>query len=564
MALDFIHRIGPDDFVAVMPTGRSGSAMQELTRDRRVLSEAIGRFKGRVHPMDQTRSPFAGRDATVEPIPSGTMDSLGMAAPQRGPGPEPRERTLRLLDVIDGVAKSLGHLVDRRKSIILFSQGTGYDLSEALRHHPEDDGIVRNPVDNVDMMVRSAVHQTVTATMRANVAVHAIDPRGVARFGQEGFLSADPDVLADRAKLGQESLVSLAEATGGRAVVRTDDFGGAVEQIIRETSTYYLLGCYPGTSTRERRFRKLEVRVTRPGLTVRARPGYWLDDGRRRQDEGTSPPSPLQDSLTGLVPASELRVVGVALPIRLADPRRSAVVLDLLVHDPSEVPSAPGERVHDRVQVGVVAVDTDADGRERARHGRVQPFVLRRGSQPGPLRFQLIDRVDLEPGRYQIRVGVESERAKKAGSVFLDVFVPDFSRASLSASGLAFAFVSPNPVPTARLDPQSAVLPIVPTAIRVFDRRQRVEVLTRISRGPKSAGPARVRLGVAGEQGDELWQHDGVVSGERLGRPGGYADFRMELPLATLPPGTYVISLDVGEPGASTAAWSTAVPFIVR
>jgi hypothetical protein len=69
---------------------------------------------------------------------------------------------------------------------------------------------------------------------------------------------------------------------------------------------------------------------------------------------------------------------------------------------------------------------------------------------------------------------------------------------------------------------------------------------------------------VAGEQGDDLWQHDGVVSGERLGRPGGYADFRMELPLATLPPGTYVISLDVGEPGASTAAWSTAVPFIVR
>ena len=72
----------------------------------------------------------------------------------------------------------------------------------------------------------------------------------------------------------------LADETGGFAAVNRNDFNGAFDRIVAENSSYYVLGYYSTNDRRDGRFRKIEVRVKRPGLLVRARSGYYEARGR--------------------------------------------------------------------------------------------------------------------------------------------------------------------------------------------------------------------------------------------------------------------------------------------
>ena len=91
----------------------------------------------------------------------------------------------------------------------------------------------------------------------------------------------------------------LSEETGGFAVVNQNDFAAAFERLVDDNSAYYLLGYYSTNDRRDGRFRKIEVRVRQPGLTVRARKGYVAPRGRagRREGRPARPPPELRAAL---------------------------------------------------------------------------------------------------------------------------------------------------------------------------------------------------------------------------------------------------------------------------
>jgi VWFA-related protein len=74
----------------------------------------------------------------------------------------------------------------------------------------------------------------------------------------------------------QNSLRVLAELTGGIAVVNQNDFTKALKRIDAETSDYYVVGYYSTNPDPTKKRRKLEVKVTRPGLNVWSRKEYSL------------------------------------------------------------------------------------------------------------------------------------------------------------------------------------------------------------------------------------------------------------------------------------------------
>ena len=92
--------------------------------------------------------------------------------------------------------------------------------------------------------------EAVRDTARNNVSVYAIDPQG--HTGNVG----------DWGK-------SFAAETGGDAWVNTNNFNGAVDRIWQESGSYYLLGYTPPIN--DHRVHRIEVRVSAPGVTVRAR-----------------------------------------------------------------------------------------------------------------------------------------------------------------------------------------------------------------------------------------------------------------------------------------------------
>jgi VWFA-related protein len=170
------------------------------------------------------------------------------------------EAVVRNRQTMDVLRRALAALEGTRgrKSVILLSKGFVYD--------PETNGF-------------KAVS---TAARRANVAIYFVDARGLVGTSSnfqasEGSPIDARDIGAAYAdiSLDAEGAVSMAEDSGGFAVHNTNDLGAGLDRINRESRIYYLIGYAPKDVKADGRFRKIDVRLSRPGLTVRARKGYF-------------------------------------------------------------------------------------------------------------------------------------------------------------------------------------------------------------------------------------------------------------------------------------------------
>ena len=111
------------------------------------------------------------------------------------------------------------------------------------------------------------------------------------------------------------SLRELSEDTGGFAVVNANDFATAFDRIVRDNSSYYAMAYYPPTE-KAGKFHKIEVRVRRPDVRVRARQGYVTPkppgaaaekSARRRRGGRDEEPDDAGDSRRARQPAAGQR-----------------------------------------------------------------------------------------------------------------------------------------------------------------------------------------------------------------------------------------------------------------
>ena len=72
----------------------------------------------------------------------------------------------------------------------------------------------------------------------------------------------------------QGGLRELAGNTDGAVVLNTNDVKGGVARMMADLGSYYLMQYYSTNTKLDGRFRSITVRVKRPGVQVRARPGY--------------------------------------------------------------------------------------------------------------------------------------------------------------------------------------------------------------------------------------------------------------------------------------------------
>lgn len=96
-----------------------------------------------------------------------------------------------------------------------------------------------------------------------NVVFYPIDLRGleVAPHPQE--------------MLRTQSLDELAKETGGFAVMNSNDVRAPVRRIMEQTAIHYELSYAPQSQILDGSFRKIQVKLLRPGLTVQTRDGYF-------------------------------------------------------------------------------------------------------------------------------------------------------------------------------------------------------------------------------------------------------------------------------------------------
>jgi hypothetical protein len=162
--------------------------------------------------------------------------------------------------------------------------------------------------------------------------------------------------------------------------------------------------------------------------------------------------------------------------------------------------------------------------------------------------YEALSRLRLKPGRHEIRVGVENPTRHVTGSVYTYVEVPDFAKAAVSLSGVVLSTAGP-----LSGSPLTDMLPLTPTARRRFRPTDEVTAFLRVYQGGKdptrtvtvSARIVDSASGTAFERQATLFEN-----GDTAGRS---ADYRLDLPVSSLRPGPYLLTIEAVRAAKETA-----------
>ncbi len=550
-AHEFIDKyLGANDVAAVIHSSGATDASQEFTSNPRLLHASVDKFIGqKLRSRTLERLDEYNRNPLLRP----QQNSDGSSSGQTGRDvkindPLDAERgyfARATLGTLRNLAEFMGSIRGRRKAILMFSEGIDYQILDVF--------------DSRDAStVLEDTRQAIAAASKANVNFYTIDPRGLNVMGDEtmemGGFPADPSynlnpqAFEQERRLAVDSLKVLAEQTGGFAAVDRNDFAGAFDRIVRENSSYYVLGYYPPSNKRDGKFHKIEVKLKRPGLRVIARKGYAAPKGKGEVtavDPSAGTSTALRDLLN-----SPLQSSGLTLSV-------SAAPFDSLKDNVSVTVEVVGRNLKFTESKGLFANTIEVsmlplEARGKAQQGRRSEVKLNLKPQTAQIMaataVRLSPRLTLPPGRYQLRVAARETGGGLTGSVFYDLEVPDFTKEKFNMSGVVLTAATAQVTPTAEPDPVlKAALPGPPTTRREFYPIDVLALYAEVYDRLKSDVPHTVDVTtrLVSEQGKEVSRTtDARKSNEFQGPKGGFFGYTTQVPLADVPPGRYMLQVE--------------------
>jgi VWFA-related protein len=450
--------IGGDDLVAVMTPGMES---RDLTFSRRTTA------------IEQLlKTAWGQRDVRVHRDPEETDFELCY------PGEASKEliqryREVRTLDSLEELVQRLRFIREERKAVIAITQGWRlFNDDPTLRRsfgNPVTPPVAPIGIDrrvnrpyaelfqkceqtriSLSMLQNEArFHTILRLANTGNTSFYPVDPRGLVVFDEP--IDAKVPIIEDDRRLKQrhESMRQMALMTDGIAVVQTGNLSAAMQRIVQDVSSYYLIGYY-STTEMDGRFHELTVRVKRPGVRVRARTGYLAST---RADHakalaaaaagGAVKPMDLQtkevqQSLSALAIFSRER------PLRMQTAAAHLASGGARVYGVAEVPATSTR--HDWSDGGQADVSL-VDGRGQA--VATESLTIPPGARS--VRFSLGSTIALEPGVYHLRIRAKGTSATLAATESVRITLPaapQSSGALLIRRGIT---TGNQPMPTADL-----------------------------------------------------------------------------------------------------------------
>lgn len=523
IAKSVVSRLGPTDLMSVVFT-RDNRGSQDFTSDRARLVKAIDTFTVGYRGM-------GGGDRTT----GANMDDLWY---------------MYSVGMLERAVDFLSDVPDRRKAIIYVGQGLPFDLETAVTPVSADIARAKDPsstgplsAQQLQMRIKDQMQDAFDRARRANVNIYTVDACGLRvpkaappPTAAVGNIGPPPPTCQPGVEI--DYLTQVAAATGGRPIVNTSDPNPGLDQVFAENASYYLLGYQSTDQAHDGKFRQLEVRVNRPGLEVRTRTGY---DAPRDVSSARPKPlvSPLNKAIGSVVPRGDFPMQITAAPFAIAEKGKPPSTVAIIVGLKQPIRESVDKTVENvELQISAYDVDGRSYGNSRAR----ADVTLRAGST-GFAEYEVFGRIDLKPGRYQLRVAAFLASFDTAGSVYFDVDVPDFSSQPLSMGGLLVS-ATPSPV-FAPKEGLKAIVPVIPTTRRVFAPTHAVSAFTRLYQGGKAKlVDIDAHMTIRDTQDKVVLDKPLSVPADKFDRRA--ADLRFDVPVADLPSGHYLLTVEAG------------------
>jgi VWFA-related protein len=524
-------QMAPADLVSIVSLGSSLLVNQDFSADRALLKKQLQQFSsGSGQGFEEgTTGTTEGTPDTGQPF---TADDTEYNI----------FNTDRRLEALRSVAEKLAH-VQQKKSLIYFSSG----------------------MDRTGIENQSELRATVNAAVRSNLAIYTMDMRGLqalvaggeaqnaslrgvsAYSGQSTINSLNANFTT------QETLVTLASDTGGRAFLDSNDFSKIFKEVQQDTSTYYLLGYHSANSARDGHYRHILVKSNLSGVKIDYRRGYYAPadyqhstkDDKERQ---------LEEELASEMPATDLPLyLGFAF-FRLQD-NKFFVPISLVVPG-SQIPFVRSSD-RDKATLDVIGMVLDSEHHPLNRIRDTVKLAVSTADEVQKKNVQYDTGMSLLSGKYHLKFVVRENQTGRMGSFETDIAVPDLKTQPLKMSSVVLASQIQPVKKSSTLNPLvHDGSEIIPNVTHVFSATQHLFLYYEVydparptaSESASGQTKAAIRLlsNVAFFQGkDKVYESSLLALTDLNARERKAAVFQLDVPLASLKPGFYTCQINV-------------------
>lgn len=532
-------QMAPADLVSIVSLGSSLLVNQDFTSDHQLLKkqlDAFGSGSGQGYEEGSTGS-TEGTPDTGQPF---TADDTEYNI----------FNTDRRLEAIRSVAEKLSHL-QQKKSLIYFSSG----------------------MDRTGIENQSELRAAVNAAVRSNMAIYTMDMRGLQALVAGGE-AQNASLRGTSAYSGQsminalnsnfttqETLVTLASDTGGRAFLDSNDFSGVFKGVQQDTSTYYLLGYHSTNPARDGRYRRISVKVNVPGAKIDYRKGYYAPADYQHSTKEDKELQ-LQEQLASELAATDLPLYLSAAYFRL-ESNKYFIPISLVVPG-SEIPFTRSSD-RDKATLDVIGIVLDNEHHPVTRVRDTVKLAVDTSSDVRKKNVQYDTGVSLPPGKYHLKFVVRENQTGRLGSFETDLEVPDLKSQPLKMSSVVLASQLQ---PAKKGAPQNPLIrdgsEIIPNVTHVFSADQHLRLYYEVY------DPTRASAAASGETSGakpgihlltnvsffrgktKVFESSLVELTELNARDRKAGVFQLDLSLSPLKPGFYTCQVNVIDDAAGT------------
>jgi VWFA-related protein len=527
-ARDFLKKkMQAADLVALVSLGDTLKVDQDFTADKDALAREVGAYNG-------TEGQGFAEGATANS--NQVEDTTGYT-------PDESEyndlNTDRELFALRAISKSLEKITEK-KSLLYFSGG-----------------ITRDGIEN-----QASLRAAVNAAVRANLAIYSVDTRGLQAISPLGDASTG-SLRGNGAMNGgalmnnmnanfasQEVMATLSTDTGGKAFFDSNDFAPAFERVQRDTSAYYAIGFHSSNPLRDGRYRKLTIKINRPGVKLEYRPGYYAPADFKhsgREDRERE----LEEQLASDLPATDMAVYLDALYFRL-DENRFYVPVSLIVPG-SQIPFVKGGD-KDKATLDIIGTVIDEVKRPIGRARETVKLNLDSTLNARQKNVQYTTSFNLPPGKYHLKFVVRENQTGRMGSFEAEIALPEMKKVPLKMSSIVLASLRQ---PSKKQSPLiRGGQEYVPNISHVFRQNQHLFLLyeiyapakEKLAEGAPKGTKAGIKLLSSLEviQGANKVYETPLVQATAVNVEGRDAvAIELDVPLAGLKPGQYLCQLNV-------------------